>query len=72
MIATALGGGIVALTSLTSKIPAMKTVIYGDEAIFSYLEPIGISALTVGVAIGLVIGLLGILFQFSNTRRRRA
>ena len=72
VIATALGGGIVALTSLTSKIPAMKTVIYGDEAIFSYLEPIGISALTVGVAIGLVIGLLGILFQFSNTRRRRA
>lgn len=72
IFATALGGGIVALSQLGKDVSALQTVLYENEAVFTYLEPLGISSLTVGVAIGLLIGLLGILFQFSNTRRRRA
>jgi hypothetical protein len=72
VLATALGGGVLALTKLCSGVSAMQTVLYENEAVFAYLKPIGISSLTISVAVGLVIGLLGILFQFANTRRRRA
>ena len=69
---TALSGGILALAQFGSGVSAFSFVLYRNDAVFSYLEPLGISSLTVGVAIGVVVGLLGILFQFSNTRRRRA
>ncbi len=72
VFATALGGGVIAVAQLGSGVSALQTVLYENEAVFSYLEPLGIPSLTVGVAIGLLIGLLGILFQFANTRRRRA
>ena len=72
VFATALGGGVICLVQLGGKVPALGNVLYENEAVFKYLEPLGVSALTVGVAIGLVVGLLGILFQFANTRRRRA
>lgn len=72
VFATGLGGGLIAVAQLGSRAAALGTVLYENEAVFSYLEPIGVPALTVGVAIGLFVGLLGILFQFANTRRRRA
>ena len=72
VFATAIGGGVLAVAQLGKSVSALQNVLYENDAVFSYLEPIGISSLTVGVAIGLLVGLIGILFQFSNTRRRRA
>lgn len=72
IFATAIGGGVLALVQLGKNVSALQTVLYENDAVFTYLEPLGVSSITVGVAIGLLIGLLGILFQFSNTRRRRA
>ena len=72
VLATAIGGGVLALAQFCSGVSAMQTVLYKNDQIFSYLEPVGFSALTITLAVGLLVGLLGILFQFSNTRRRRA
>lgn len=69
---TALLGGIFAMTQLLSRIDVMQTVLYKNETIFGYTDIIGVNSLTVAVAIGLVVALLGIIFQFMNTRKRRA
>ena len=72
VLVTAFGGGVLALAKLGVQLGALNKVLYENETVFSYLKPLGISSLTIGVAIGLLVGLIGVLFQFSNTRRRRA
>jgi hypothetical protein len=69
---TALLGGIFAMTQLLSRVDVMQTVLYENETVFGYTEIIGVNSLTVAVVIGLVVALLGIIFQFMNTRKRRA
>jgi hypothetical protein len=60
------------MTQLLSRVDVMQTVLYENETVFGYTEIIGVNSLTVAVVIGLVVALLGIIFQFMNTRKRRA
>ena len=71
-------GGTIALVQLTCKIAAVQGVLLEDNAIvekvFSVTSKLGlgINGLTIALIIGIVIGLLGVVFQFANTARRRA
>ena len=78
VLLTGLIGGTIALVQLTCKIAAVQGVLLEDNAIvekvFSVTSKLGlgINGLTIALIIGVVIGLLGVVFQFANTARRRA
>ena len=78
VLLTGLFGGMIALAQLTCKIDAIQKPLLEDNAIVSKIFDVvgklglGINALTVALIIGAVIGLLGVIFQFANTARRRA
>ncbi len=78
VLLTGLIGGTIALVQLTCKIGAVqRTLLEGNaivEKIFSVTSKLGlgINGLTIALIIGVVIGLLGVVFQFANTARRRA
>ena len=78
VLLTGLIGGTIALVQLTCKIGAVqRTLLEGNaivEKIFSVTSKLGlgINGLTIALIIGIVIGLLGVVFQFANTARRRA
>lgn len=78
VLATGLFGGMIAIAQLTCKIGAIQKPLLEDNAIVSRIFDVvgklglGINALTVALIIGAVIGLLGVIFQFANTARRRA
>ena len=78
VLLTGLFGGMLALVQLTCKIEAIQKPLLEDNAIVSQIFDVtsklglGINALTVALIIGAVIGLLGVIFQFANTARKRA
>ena len=78
VLLTGLIGGMIALAQLTCKIGAIQKPLLEDNAIVSQIFDVtsklglGINALTVALIIGAVIGLLGVVFQFANTARKRA
>ena len=78
VLLTGLFGGMIALAQLTCKIEAIQKPLLEDNAIVSQIFDVtsklglGINALTVALIIGAVIGLLGVVFQFANTARKRA
>ena len=78
VLLTGLFGGMIALAQLTCKIEAIQKPLLEDNAIVSQLFDVtsklglGINALTIALIIGAVIGLLGVVFQFANTARKRA
>ncbi len=72
IIASGLLGGVLAATQLCSRVAILSKALYANDAIFSKLAPIGIEAVTIAVVIGALIGVFGVIFQFSNTRKRRA
>lgn len=78
VLLTGLIGGMIALAQLTCKIGAIQKPLLEDNAIVSQIFGVtsklglGINALTVALIIGAVIGLLGVVFQFANTARKRA
>lgn len=78
VLTTGLFGGMIAIAQLTCKIEAIQKPLLEDNAIVSKVFDVvgklglGINALTVALIIGAVIGLLGVIFQFANTARRRA
>ena len=78
VLLTGLVGGMIALVQLTCKIGAVQGTLLDDNALVSQIFGVtsklglGINALTIALIIGVVIGLLGVVFQFANTARRRA
>ena len=78
VLLTGLFGGMIALAQLTCKIEAIQKPLLEDNEIVSQIFGVtsklglGINALTVALIIGTVIGLLGVIFQFANTARKRA
>ena len=78
VLGTGLFGGMLALVQLTSKIDGIQKPLLEDNEIISKIFDItskfglGFDALTVALIIGVVIGLLGVIFQFANTARKRA
>ena len=78
VLGTGLFGGMLALVQLTSKIDGIQKPLLEDNEIVSKIFDItgkfglGFDALTVALIIGVVIGLLGVIFQFANTARKRA
>ena len=78
VLVTGLFGGILAIVQLTCKIAAIQKPLLEDNAIVSRIFDVtsrlglGLDALTVALIIGAVVGLLGLVFQFANTARKRA
>ncbi len=72
ILATGLLGGVFACTQFFSKVGFMTKALYKNDEIFDMVSKLGIEALTGAVIAGAVIGILGVIFQFANTRRRRA
>ena len=78
VLATGLFGGMIALAQLTCKIEAIQNPLLEDNDIVAKIFDVtsklglGINALTIALIIGAVIGLLGVIFQFANTARKRA
>jgi len=78
VLATGLFGGMLALSQLTCKIDAIQKPLLDDNDVVNQIFDVtsklglGINALTVALIIGAVIGLLGVIFQFANTVRKRA
>ncbi len=72
VLGSAVVGGTMAALCFCSKVDFLTKPIYENDAVFSHLEPFGIEALSIALIIGVVVGLLGVIFQFANTRRRRA
>ena len=78
VLTTGLLGGMIALAQLTCKIEAIQKPLLADNdvvsEIFGVIEKLGlgINALTIALIIGAVVGLLGVIFQFANTARKRA
>ena len=78
VLITGLFGGMLAVVQLTVKIAAIQKPLLEGNAIVSRIFGVtsklglGIDALTVALIIGAVIGLLGLIFQFANTARKRA
>ena len=72
IIASGLFGGVFAATKLCSRVAILSKALYTNDAIFSRLAPLGINAVTVAVVIGAIVGLFGVVFQFTNTKKRRA
>ena len=78
VLITGLFGGMIALAQLTCKIDAIQKPLLEDNDIVAQIFDVigklglGINALTIALIIGAVIGILGVIFQFANTARRRA
>lgn len=72
IIGSGLLGGVFAVTQLCSGVAILSKPIYENEAIFSNLAPLGIQGVTIAMVMGGLIGIFGVIFQFSNTRKRRA
>ena len=78
VLLTGLFGGMIALAQLTCKIEAIQKPLLEDNSIVSQIFDVtsklglDINALTVALIIGAVVGLLGVVFQFANTARKRA
>lgn len=78
ILLTGLIGGMLAIVKLTCKIGALQKTLLADNAVVSRVFGVigklgvGVDALTVALIIGAVVGLLGVIFQFANTARRRA
>ena len=78
VLLTGLFGGMLALVQLTCKIEAIQKPLLEDNEIVSQIFDVtsklglGFNALTIALIIGAVIGLLGVIFQFANTARKRA
>ncbi len=78
VLMTGLFGGMIALAQLTCKIDAIQKPLLEDNDIVAQIFDVigklglGINALTIALIIGAVIGILGVIFQFANTARRRA
>ena len=78
ILITGLFGGLLAIVQLTCKIGAIQKPLRADNAIVSRVFGVtaklglGFDALTVALIIGAVVGVLGMVFQFANTARKRA
>ncbi len=78
VLITGLFGGMLAIVQLTSLIAAIQKPLLEDNALVARIFDVtsklglGLNALTVALIIGAVVGLLGVVFQFANTARRRA